>query len=137
MNLRGEKKNMKEKIMGFLREYIFGLSIITTIIGFIVLLMGVIYYLFKDLQLGVYTEIINNAGEWNFYLLIIGFIIFGAGLYYLYSYITNKNFVLEELKTNKRSEFLKKHVEVKQKVKHLPSKYQKMLKEKEEELQIN
>jgi hypothetical protein len=44
--------------------------------------------------------------------------------------------VLEELNTNKRSEFLKKHVEIKQKIKNLPSKYQKMLKEKEEELQI-
>ena len=74
---------------------------------------------------------------WSPYILVVGFIIFTwFGVYYLYSYLMNRKFVLEELKTNKRSEFLKKHVEVKLKVKHLPSKYQKMLKEKEEELKI-
>ena len=127
---------MGRKITNFLREYILGLSIITTIVGIFVLFMGVIWYFFKDLQFGVYTDMIYRAGEWNFYILIIGLFIFGIGIYYLYSYFKNREFVLEELNTNKRSEFLKKHVEIKQKIKNLPSKYQKMLREKEEELQI-
>jgi hypothetical protein len=127
---------MSRRITNFLREYIFIFSIITAIIGIFVLFMGVIWYFFKDLEFGVYTDMIHTAGEWNFYILLIGFIIFGIGIYYLYSYFQNRKFVLEELNTNKRSEFLKKHVEIKQKIKNLPSKYQKMLKEKEEELQI-
>lgn len=127
---------MSRKITNFLREYIFIFSIITAIIGIFVLFMGVIWYFFKDLQFGVYTDMIHTAGEWNFYILFMGFIIFGIGIYYLYSYFQNRKFVLEELNTNKRSEFLKKHVEIKQRIKNLPSKYQKMLKEKEEELQI-
>jgi len=126
---------MSGKITGFLREYVFILSIIFTILGCIVLIIGITGMWFQDIlknMLGFSDEILN----WSLYILIIGLIVFGIGVYYLYSYLTTRKFVIEELKTNKRSEFLKKHIEVKQKVKHLPSKYQKMLKEKEEELQI-
>ena len=79
---------------------------------------------------------IKNLGDWNFYLVIIGLIVFAFGAYYLYIYLKNRKFVLEELQTNKRSELLKKHVELKDTVRHLPSKYRKMLKEKETELRI-
>ncbi len=126
---------MSGKITGFLREYVLGLSIICTILGCIVLVIGITGMWFQDIlksMLGFSKEALN----WSLYILIIGLIVFAIGVYYLYSYFTTHKFVIEELKTNKRSEFLKKHVEVKQKVKHLPSKYQKMLKEKEEELQI-
>ena len=126
---------MRGKITGFLREYFFLFSIKFTILGCIVLVIGITGMWFQDIlknMLGFSKETLN----WSLYILILGFIVFGIGVYYLYSYITTRKFVNEELKTNKRSEFLKKHVEVKQKVKHLPSKYQKMLKEKEEELQI-
>jgi len=131
---RGNK--MIERITRFLREYVFTLSIITLIIGLIILFMGVIWYWFKDLELGFYTDIINQLGDWNAYLIIVGFIIIIFAIYYLYSFLKNKKFVLKELKTNKRSEFIKRHSEVKTAVKHLPSKYQKMFQEKERELKI-
>ena len=124
------------KIVGMLREVVFGLSIVTIIVGIFILLMGVIFYWFGDASLGFYTEIINTLDQWNAFLLIGGLIIFGIGVYYLYSYIMTKRFVLEEIKTNKRSEFLKKHKELKVKVKHLPKKYQNMVKDKEEELNV-
>lgn len=126
---------MSGKITGFLREYVFVLSIIFTILGCIVLVIGITGMWFQDIlknMLGFSEETL----DWSLYILIIGLIVFGIGVYYLYSYLTTRKFVIEELDTNKRSEFLKKHVEVKQKVKHLPSKYQKTLREKEEELQI-
>ena len=127
---------MAGRITGFLREYVFGLSIIVMIVGFVLLLMGVIRYGFRDLQLGFYTDTIRDLEDWNAYLLVIGLIIFGTGVYYLYSYLKNRKFALEELKTNKRSEFLKRHSELKDTVRYLPSKYKKMLKEKEDELRI-
>ena len=133
---------MAGRITGFLREYVFGLSIIIMIVGIVVLFMGVIHYGFRDsdgnltIQLGPYTNIIDTLGDGNAYFLAIGLIVFGIGVYYLYSYLKNRKFVLEELRTNKRSEFLKRHNEVKDKVRHLPSKYKKMLKEKEDELRI-
>lgn len=124
---------MSGKITGFLREYVFGLSIIFTILGFILIFMSGSYYAFEGLGI----DFINNLQDWNLYLLILGFVVFSwFGVYYLYSFITNRKFVLEELETNKRSEFLKKHSQVKIKVKHLPSKYHKMLKDKEKELKI-
>ena len=127
---------MAGRITGLLREYVFGLSIILIIIGFILFFMGIIWYFLNDIELGFYTDIITQLGHGNAYIFIIGLIIFGTGVYYLYSYLKNRKFALEELKTNKRSEFLKKHSELKEKVKHLPSKYQKWLKEKEKELRI-
>lgn len=126
-----------KKITELLREYVFGISIILTICGFFLLFMGVLWYWFNKAVLeNDSLKFIRDLGEWNAYLLVGGVIIFGIGLYYIYSYITNKKFVLEEIKTNKRSEFLKKHKELKGTVKHLPSKYQKMVKDKEKELKI-
>lgn len=122
---------MKEKIVGFLRNYVLPLSIITLIIGLILLIWGVIYYWNADL-----VGFIKELGGYNAYVLVIGLIIFGIGVYYLYSYLTKKKLLMEELETNKRSEFLKKHSELKEIVRHLPSKYKAMLKEKEEELNI-
>jgi hypothetical protein len=48
----------------------------------------------------------------------------------------DKRFILEEIKTDKRSEFIKKHNELRNTAKRLPSKYKKMLKEKEKELGV-
>lgn len=126
---------MSGKIAGFFREYIFGLSIVTMIVGLLVLFIGILGIWFAD----VATDVLSLADEaivWCPYVLIIGLIVFGAGLYYLYSFIKNKNFVLEEIETNKRSEFLKRHSDLKDSVRYLPSKYKEMLKEKERELKI-
>ena len=123
---------MSGKIASFFREYVLIFSIILIILGCIVLFIGATGIWFKiDILL-----FLREPNDWSMYLLILGFIILAIGVYYLYSYLMNRKFVIEELETNKRSEFLKKHNEVKQKVKHLPSKYNKMLKEKEDELKI-
>jgi predicted membrane protein len=127
---------MAGKISGFLGEYVLGLSIITTIIGLFLLFMGIIWYWFKDLKLGFYTATITKLADWNAYLLIAGFVILIVGVWYLYSYIKHRRFVLKEIKTNKRSELLKKHGELEDTVKHLPSKYKKMVDEKAEELRV-
>jgi len=126
---------MSRKIDGFFREYIFGLSIIAMIIGSLVLFIAVLGILFAD----VAQDLLNLTDEiivWCPYVLIVGLVFFGAGLYYLYSFIKNKNFVLEEIETKKRSEFIKRHSDLKDSVRYLPSKYKEMLKEKEKELKI-
>lgn len=125
-----------KKITALLREYVVGLSIIIMICGFVLLIIGVLWYWFRDALENDSLQFIHDLGDWNAYLLVGGLIIFGIGLYYIYSYITKRKFVLEEIKTNKRSEFLKKHKELKGTVKHLPSKHQKMVKDKEKELKI-
>ncbi len=128
---------MTGKISGFIREYIFVLSAITTIVGLFLLFMGVLWFWFRDVVEGNDAlNFIRALEDGNAYLLVAGFIILFIGLYYLYIFLKNKKFVLEEFRTNKRSELLKKHNELKGIVKHLPSKYQKMLKDKEDELKI-
>jgi len=128
---------MVGKIIGFMREYIFLLSVITIIVGLFLLVMGVLWFWFRDIVIdNNVLNFIANIENWNAYLLVAGLIIFGIGLYYLYVYLKNRKFALDELKTDKRSEFLKKHNELKSIIKHLPSKYQQMFKDKEDELKI-
>ena len=126
---------MKGKITGFLRENILILSLVTIILGVIILIIGLLGILFQD-EIKNMITFMNDLIPWCPYILIIGLIIFGTGIYYLYMFISKKNFVIKEIETNKRSEFIKKHAELKNSVKYLPSKYKTMLKQKEKELKI-
>jgi len=126
---------MSGKISHFLREFKLFFSILLTIIGLIIFFIAVTGIWFKDIPkniLGFSDDVLN----WSLYLLIIGFIVLITGVWYLYVYIKDRKFINKELETNKRSEFVKKHAELKNTVKHMPSKYHKMLKEKEKELKI-
>jgi hypothetical protein len=105
------------------------------IVGLIVLFIGVLGIWFGDIAKDL-LNLTDDAIAWGLYVLIIGLIVFGMGIYYLYGFIVKKKFVLDELQTNKRSELLKKHSELKESVRHLPSKYKEMVKEKEKELRI-
>lgn len=128
---------MVSRISKFIREFILILSLITIIFGLFLISMGVLWFWLIDFLTGSESlKFIYDLGEWNAYLLVIGLIIFGFGVYYLYSYLKNRKFALDELKTDKRSEFLKKHNELKNTIKRLPSKYQKMLRDKENQLNI-
>ena len=126
---------MSGKIIGFLREYIFGLSIISIVVGLPILFIGILGIWFGDIAKDL-LNLTDDAIAWGLYVLILGLIIFGIGLYYLYSFIMKKKFVLDEIQTNKRSELLKRHSELKESVRYLPSKYKEMLREKEKELRI-
>ncbi len=126
---------MAGKITSFLREYVFPLSILLTIVGTIVLFLGITGIWFQDFLKGL-LGFSDDVLQWSLYILIIGFIGFIAGGWYLYSYVKNRKYIVEELETNKRSEFLKAHIKLKALVKHMPSKYKAMLQEKEKELNV-
>ena len=126
---------MSGKIIGLIREYVFGLSIIIMIIGLFVIFTGFLGIWFVDVAKDL-LKFPNGILEWCPYVLIFGLLIFGVGLYYLYGFIKNRNFVLEEIETKKRSEFIKRHGDLKDSVRYLPSKYKEMLKQKEKELKI-
>ena len=134
-NLTEKRDNMKGKIIGFLRENILIFSIIAIIVGVIILIIGLFGIFFQD-EMRDIMPFMNDLIPWCPYILIIGLIIFGTGLYYLYMFISKKNFIIKEIETNKRSEFIKKHAELKNSVRYLPSKYKAMLKQKEKELKI-
>jgi hypothetical protein len=126
---------MAGRIIRFFREYQFIFSLILTIIGIIGLIVGSSGMWFPNFDKGL-LGFNDDLLEWSLYILLICFIVFIAGVWYLYTYLKNKKFIKDELKTNKRSEFLKKHNELANIVRHMPSKYQKMIKEKDEELNI-
>lgn len=126
---------MAGKITGFFREFVLIFSIILTIAGLFVLIIGAT----GNWAPNILEDVLNFTDDilqWWLYFLIAGFIIFGAGVWYLYSYLKNRKFILKELETNKRSELIKKHAELKTTVRHMPSKYRKMLEDKEKELKI-
>ena len=126
---------MFEGIGRILREYIFGLSIILTIIGVIVLFIGIFGILWEDMmiyELGLSPEVLN----WSLYIIIVGVIVFLFGVWYLYTYIINKRILNEGLQTNKRSEFVKNHAELRKCARRLPSCYLEELRDKEKHFKI-
>ena len=125
---------MAGKIINLLREYKFILSIILIILGLILLLLSILGL--QNNTIGGSLTLIANLGLWNAYILIFGLITLAFGIYYQYTFQIDKRFVLKELDTNKRSELIKRHKELQKRTKNLPSKYQKLLKQKEKELNI-
>jgi hypothetical protein len=125
---------MAGKITGFFREFVLIFSIILIIVGVFILLIGITGVVEGNPM--NFLNLSNDVLNWGLYFLILGFILLGTGIWYIYSFNKNRKFLLDELKTNKRSELLKMHTELKNVVKHLPSKYRKMLKDKEQELSI-
>jgi hypothetical protein len=126
---------MFEKLGRIVREYIFGLSILLMIIGVIVLIFGILGTWWKPFVTDTF-RLSTDILVWSPYVLVLGLIVFGLGLWYLYSYINNKRIVAEGLKTNKRSEFVKSHTELKNAARRLPSRYLDQLKEKEKQFRI-
>ena len=126
---------MANKIGKIWKEYIVGLSIVMLVVGLIVLIFGILGMWFDGALISTFA-MDQDILSWSLYILIIGIILTLAGVFYLYDFITNKRFLLEEIQTNKRSEFMKNHVELKNAARHLPSKYQEMLSKKEKELRI-
>ena len=126
---------MAGKITGFLREHVLIFSIILTVIGIILSFIGIAGMWFQDFPKNI-LNFSDDILNWSLYILIIGFVVLIVGVYYLYSFLKNRRFLLKEIKTNKRSELIKKRVELKTTVRHLPTKYQKILDEKETEFNI-
>ena len=119
-------------IQKILREYIFALSILTIATGIILVSMGVIEIWFSssNLNLGMFIEIIHTIGGYIAYVFVAGIIVLGIGTWYLYDFLRKRKHFLKEIGTNKRSEFIKKHIEMGELAKTLPSKYKKMFEEK-------
>ena len=125
---------MMGKINEFFREYVYGISIITIIIGIPITIFGTLGILTTVLQDSF--GISSNIVEWSPYFLILGIIILLTGVFYIYNFHKNKRFFIDELETNKRSEFVKRHQEIKTAVRYLPKKYHDILQEKEKEFKI-
>lgn len=126
---------MANVIGKILKEYIFGISVVLLIVGLAVLVFGILGMWFDDVLTNTFS-LNQNILAWSLYILIVGFIVTITGIYYLYEFLKNKRFLLEELETNKRSEFMKNHLELKNAARHLPSKYQEMLSKKEKDLRV-
>jgi len=124
---------LKRKIF---REYLLPINIIILIVGAFLITMGIIWIWFNSLKLDGFTDLIYLIGGYNYWLFGIGVLLLGIAIWYIFDFYRKRKFVLEELKTDKRSEFIKKHLEVEEAAKYLPSKYRKMLEEKKKELKI-
>jgi len=126
---------MSKMISELFREYKLIGSLKLTIFGVIILFFGIMGTWFQDIlisSIGLNEDILS----WFPYLIILGFIVFGIGVIYLYGYLKDKKFIDEAFKLNKRSEFQKKHLKLTKTVKKMPKKYTDMLHKKEEEFHL-
>ncbi len=118
------------------REYIVSMSIVSIVLGAIMLTMGTIWLWFSDVKLGGFTDVIENLQYWNDYLFVVGITLLLIGAWYVYDFIRKRRFLLEEIKTDRRSDLIKKKIELEEAVKKLPSKYEKIYNKKKKELKI-
>ena len=121
--------------MEFLREFKLIFSTILTIFGIIILIIGIFGMWLPDI-LKSSLNFNEDILKWSIYFLILGFIVFAFGIYYLYTYLKNKKFLDEVFNISKRSEFQKKHLKIKKTVKYMPKKYKDMFKKREEEFHL-
>lgn len=121
---------------GIWRELRLPVTILMLIVGLILLLTGIIWIWFPRISAGLLSELANSLANWNYYGLVVGIILLISGIWYLYDFIKKRKTLLEKMKTDRRSEFVKRRKELEKIVKSLPRKYEKMLLEKMEELKI-
>ncbi len=118
------------------RELRLPVTILMLIVGLILLLTGIIWIWFPRISAGLLSELANSLANWNYYGLVAGIILLIFGIWYLYDFIKKRKTLLEKMKTDRRSEFVKRRKELEKIAKSLPRKYEKMLLEKMEELKI-
>lgn len=116
------------------REIRFPVSLLLAVLGLVFTISGVVWIFLRESKLGLLSKLAEFFGNWNYYLIIIGVVILFAGVWYAYDYISKKKFLLEEIKTDRKSELVKTKAKLEKIAKTLPRKYEKMLIEKEEEL---
>jgi len=123
-------------VPGIWRELRLPVTILMLIVGLILLLTGIIWIWFPRISAGLLSELANSLANWNYYGLVVGIILLISGIWYLYDFIKKRKTLLEKMKTDRRSEFVKRRKELEKIAKSLPRKYEKMLLEKMEELKI-
>lgn len=116
------------------REIRLPVSILLSMVGIFFTVSSIKWVFMKESQIGGIDELSGFFGDWNYYLIVIGPIILILGIWYTYDYIKKKNFLLEEIKTDRKSELVKRKSELEKIVKTLPRKYEDMLREKERNL---
>ncbi|RLF53874.1 MAG: hypothetical protein DRN13_03580 [Thermoplasmata archaeon] len=116
------------------REIRFPVSLLSLIIGILFFLSGIVWLFLKKYNIPLLTDLSNCFKEWNYYLLIIGLILSPIGGWYSYDYIKKRRYLIEEIKTGRKSELARKRGELEKLVKSMPRKYEEMLRNKEEEL---
>lgn len=116
------------------REIRFPLSLLIFVLGIIFFISSIAWLFFRETNLSLISDLSRFFGDWNYYLIVVGIVLLFVGGWYSYDYIKKKRYLLEEIKTDRKSEFVKKKAELEAIVKSLPKKYERMLREKEEKL---
>ena len=104
------------------------------VLGIIFFISSIAWLFFRETNLSLISDLSRFFGDWNYYLIVVGIVLLFVGGWYSYDYIKKKRYLLEEIKTDRKSEFVKKKAELEAIVKSLPKKYERMLREKEEKL---
>ena len=116
------------------REIRLPASLLILILGIIFFVSSVVWLFFREADLGLASNLSSFFGDWNYYLIVVSIVLLFVGGWYSYDYIKKRKYLLEELKTDRKSELVKKKAELESIVKRLPKKYERMLREKDEKL---
>lgn len=122
--------------MSVSRELRLPITILLLIVGFLFLLSAINWMCLPKVSIAFLSSFALSLGNWNYYVLVAGIILLLAGAWYLYDFFKKRKTLLEKIKTDRRSELVKRRAELERIAKSLPRKYEKMLMEKMKELKI-
>ncbi len=124
------------KLNNFLHENKVGLCTLGIIFGIPMLILSALSILFKDGDTGLLKWANDTIGNWAFWVIIFGALIFMPGIYYLAVFIKQRKEFKELMATDSKAMFIKNQDRIEELAWRLHPKYEKMVVEKKSKLKV-
>jgi|TARA_B110000263_G_scaffold249685_1_gene268090 hypothetical protein len=122
----------RRELNGWLQEHMLATSAVIAIISGFMFFIGTIGQWYSDSSIAP-TAILDFLGDWDIWVLIVGFIIFGFSVYYFWDTKNNMMRFEEMVSTSSKKEFQKNWTELEQLARYqLPKEYRKRVAEARE-----
>ena len=122
----------RRELNGWLQEHMLATSAVIAIISGFMFFIGMIGQWYSDSSIAP-TAILDFLGDWDIWVLIVGFIIFGFSVYYFWDTKNNMMRFEEMVSTSSKKEFQKNWTELEQLARYqLPKEYRKRVAEARE-----
>ena len=120
----------------FVHENKPGLCLIGIICGLPMIIIGIFSALYKEGSDGMIQWAYDLIGNWAFWFILLGFIVFLPGIYYLGVFIKQLKEFKELMATNSKALFIKNQDRIEELAWRLHPKYEKMVVDKKAKLKI-
>ena len=120
----------------FIHENKPGLCVIAIILGMPAIIISILSLLNGTWDNGFTQWAFDLTGNWSFWLIIVGFVLFIPGLYYLVTFIMQLREFRELMTTDSKALFIKNQDRIEELAWRLHPQYEKLVIEKKKKLNV-